>query len=627
MNTLTRLVMTAAMVNVVGGALPGPLSAATEATRRPAPGGTILTEVRDEDGRPVDGAVVSAVGRRIVTGVTDADGRCALAALPAGDYLVRVFRDGYVSTSDMLVIGAPGLSTTWTFVLTPQTDRVDAEAPEVMAAGFVGGDASLGPAVAPARDEEHDHGEVAWRLRHLKRSVLKDTAGRVRLEDYDSTDEFDDAVAALFERSNGPARVSASLLADQPLAGQFNLLTTGAFDSPEQLMSAGTLARGVALVSLGSSAGRYGDWAVQGAMTQGDVASWMVSGSYVTRAPADHRLETGITYALQRYDGANPAALAAVADGDRDASVVYAFDSWSLSRGVSLVYGARLAKYGYIEKSLLSPRARLTVSPTERLRVSAEASRRAVAPGAEEFVPSMMTGTWLPPERTFSPITGSQFVPGRTTHFEVAAEHDLSDTTIVGLRSFHQRTKDQLVTMFGMGTVAREASDLGHYYVGNAGNVDAYGWTVSVRQVFARRVRGAVDYTVTTAEWEQTPASMALAELVPGLGRSGTERVHNVTTSMETDIPLTATRVFALYRINTAYVGSDLETVSPALAARFDVQVTQSLPFMDFSTARWEMLFGVRNLFRDVVDDASVYDELLTVRPPKRIVGGLTVRF
>ena len=60
---------------------------------------------------------------------------------------------------------------------------------------------------------------------------------------------------------------------------------------------------------------------------------------------------------------------------------------------------------------------------------------------------------------------------------------------------------------------------------------------------------------------------------------------------------------------------------------RFDVQVHQSLPFMDFSSARWEMLLAVRNTFHESSADASMYDELLVVRPPKRLVGGLTVRF
>jgi len=48
---------------------------------------------------------------------------------------------------------------------------------------------------------------------------------------------------------------------------------------------------------------------------------------------------------------------------------------------------------------------------------------------------------------------------------------------------------------------------------------------------------------------------------------------------------------------------------------------------MDFGTARWEMLLAVRNFFRETSSDQSVYDELLVIRPPKRIVGGITMLF
>ena len=50
------------------------------------------------------------------------------------------------------------------------------------------------------------------------------------------------------------------------------------------------------------------------------------------------------------------------------------------------------------------------------------------------------------------------------------------------------------------------------------------------------------------------------------------------------------------------------------------------LPF-GLGGTKWEVLVGVRNLFRDPNDPASVYDELLVVRPPKRVVGGFLVRF
>jgi hypothetical protein len=639
MNAWTGLVVTAAVVSVVGTSLsaaspaiasPAPAAAAGP---RQAPGGSIVSYVRDQSGRPLVGAIVSVIGRRIVTSVTDDEGRCVFGALPAGDYLVRVHRSGYVSTSSLLVLAGPGASTTWSFVLKAPSPRAldpreaRTASPQVLAAGFVG--SAIEPATdGPAEDEEtHDHSEVAWRLKHLKRHVLKDATSEVTFEEGDDPAEFDRAVADMFARQTGPAQVAASLLSQFPLAGQVNLLTTGAFDRPEQLVSPGSLARGVAMVSLGASAGSRGDWAVQGAMTQGDVASWMVSGSYLTRAPARHVLDVGMSYSLQRYDGSNPAALAAVADGNRYAGVVYAIDSWSISENVSLSYGARYANYGYIEKGLLSPRARLTVAPVDSLRISVGASRRAVAPGAEEFVPSMVAGTWLPPERTFAPINGTAFVPERTRHLDVAVEHDLTDSTMLGVRAFTQRTKDQMVTLFGMGALERETADLGHYWLGTGGDVDARGYTVSVRQVVARRIRGSIDYTVTTAEWHETGLSDQVAQRLPGMVRTGTERLHDLTTTLETEVPVTETRVFALYRFNTGYASDRLTELGSGPDVRFDVQVTQSLPFMNFSNAQWEMLVGVRNLFRDIVDEASTYDELLVVRPPKRIVGGLTLRF
>jgi hypothetical protein len=109
--------------------------------------------------------------------------------------------------------------------------------------------------------------------------------------------------------------------------------------------------------------------------------------------------------------------------------------------------------------------------------------------------------------------------------------------------------------------------------------------------------------------------------------RRATDRIHDFTTSFETDIPETATRVFTVYRLSTGFSRASLQESVPGLGARFDVQVSQRLPFLDFTTAEWEVLVAVRNLFRETVDGMSIYDELLVVRPPKRIVGGVLVRF
>src|SRR4026209_3033878 len=125
MRTFSRLVGFAAVVVVLGGSMPalaveGEGERAQGTSGRQARGGSIVSVVRDKAGRPVHAAGVSAIGRRIVTGVTDSDGRCTFTALPPGDYLVRVHRPGFVSASSLLVLDGPGVSTTWSFELKPQ---------------------------------------------------------------------------------------------------------------------------------------------------------------------------------------------------------------------------------------------------------------------------------------------------------------------------------------------------------------------------------------------------------------------------------------------------------------------------------------------------------------------------
>ena len=86
--------------------------------------------------------------------------------------------------------------------------------------------------------------------------------------------------------------------------------------------------------------------------------------------------------------------------------------------------------------------------------------------------------------------------------------------------------------------------------------------------------------------------------------------------------------MFLLYRIGNGFARpGDSGDSQSRVDSRFDVQVRQSLPFMNFTSARWEMLIAIRNFFKEVEADQSIYDELLVVKPPKRVVGGFLVRF
>jgi hypothetical protein len=598
--------------------------------------GAIASVVRDHAGSPVAGAIVSAVGGRTAIGTTDADGRCTLS-LPAGEYLLRVHRVGFGTPNSLVVRVRPGSTAAHDVVLEPVVAGKSAARdgssgePQVLAAGFYASSSALaegttGIDVTAGDESDHDHSETAWRLRHLRRSVLKDSIERVSVADDGS--EFDDGAVAMFGRAMAaPARAAVSLLADVPFTGSVNLLTSSAFgDAPGQLLSDASLARGIAYLSLGAAAGGRGDWVVRAGLTEGDVSSWTVAGSFRARPSARHRYETGMIYAVQRYAGSNPASIASVADGTRAAGAVFAYDSWRLTPIATVSYGARYARYGYVTDGLLSPRAQLSIGPLSGWTLRVAASHRAEAPGADEFDPGTAWITWLPPERTFSTLGDAAFVPTSTRAYEVGLERELSESAAVTVRAYRQHTEDQVTTLFGIDG-GRASTDNGHYYLATAGDVSARGWSVRIEQVVAGRVRGSIDYSITDAEWQPSGQSAVIAVFAPSAVRSGVERLHDLTASLDAQVPQTATRIFAMYRVNTGYASTRFTDAEPLPAARFDVHVTQSLPFLNFTSAQWEMLVGIRNLFRELDADGSMYDELLVVRPPKRVVGGLTVRF
>jgi hypothetical protein len=583
--------------------------------------GSIDGIVQDETGIPVAGAIVSAIGATTAAAVTDRNGRFELPTLSPGPYLVRAHLTGYVAPRAQVIEVRSSGRTSSSIALRR------AGAPSLLTAG-VGPNAEQpappGEDSAPSPLEGADHGETAWRLRHARRGILKETT----LPDLLVLDRhplgFGDALGS-------PVRLATSFFTETPFSGQVNFLTTGSLDTPEQLFSPHNLSRGIAYVRVGAPAGTDADWTIRGALSQADISSWILSGSYSTRVPARHRYELGMSYSTQRYDGGNPFALRDVSDGSRNAGELYAFDTFTVSPALVFTYGGRYARYDYLDnRSLISPSLEITLAPAEQLRVRAEVSRRAHAPGAEEFLPPAENGIWLPPQRTFSSIdAGHRFEAERATQMAVTIERDLGASTL-SVGAFRQQVDDQLVTLFGPDIPTPSTANVGHYFVGNVGDTEALGYSVAFRMALVRRVNGSVTYSMANAEIAPTDDGRYLLRLAPSTVRPAAERIHGVSTSIEAAVPETATRVVMLYRVGNGFArpGSGPErSRRPGVDSRFDVQVRQSLPFLDFASARWEMLVAVRNFFRETIGQASVYDELLVVNPPTRVVGGVTMRF
>jgi hypothetical protein len=605
--------------------------------------GSIQGLVKDEAGRPVSGVMISALGATTSFVFTGDDGRFELDALPPGSYVIQAYLKGFLTPRPALVDVRSSGRTMSSIAL-----RKAGAPPPILAAGAGGATLldglqdSADPVAdsdAPAATDYVPAGadETRWRLRHARRGVLKsDTA----LVDLAAAEPGDDSfwVADMLSRAVAmPARIATSFFAETPFSGEINLLTTGSFGRPDDLFSAGALPRGItgiAHVSVGASVGDRADWTVNGAMSEADLSSWAVAGSYVTRSPANHRYDVGVSYSAQRYSGGNPLVLRGVPDVTRNASVVHGFDTYTVTPAVKVAYGARYARYDYLdERALVSPRVEVLLIPAEGLRVGVALSRSAHAPGAEEFLPPGDTGIWLPPQRTFSSLDRGQPLDAeRMTHVAVEVERDIAGST-VAFRAFRQKVDGQLVTVFGLEAPEQPVGRLGHYFVGNAGDVDATGGVAEIRAAWADRVRGAVSYTLTRAEFDPASGLGYLVLLTPDAARRDTERIHDVAATIHADVPETATRLLVVYRASNAFARDASSPGDPqdrsrfGFDYRFDVQVRQSLPFMSFSNARWEALFAIRNFFREADADPSVYGELLVVRPPKRIVGGVTLHF
>jgi hypothetical protein len=612
--------------------------AARPGVRTTATSGAIDGTVKDDHGQPIANVVVSAVGATTIVAVTDKTGHFEFGPLTPGSYLLRAHLVGYVAPHGQSVRVAANVHASSAITLARGT-----AATPILAAGVGGAlptvPVSVDPApIAASEDGEtvstatDDRSETAWRIRHARRSVLKDVTIPADLLADDSERSGGGFVAAEFlgRAVESPAHFATNLFGDSELSGQVNLFTTGSFDTPQEFFSSDLLSRNVAYVRVGAPIGDA-NWTARGAVNQADISSWIVAGSYTTQSSAArHQYDIGLSYSTQHYDGGNLLTLRDVSENGRNVGTVYGYDTFKVSRMLAVEYGGSYARYDYLrERSLISPRVEATLTPADRLRVTASLARQALAPGAEEFLPPGDNGIWLPPQRTFSSLNPhGGFSAEATVQTSVGLERDFGAST-VALRAFRQHTDDQLVTVFGAELPGQPASKVGHYVVGTMGDADANGYAASFRTVVGNRLHGSVAYSTSMAETSPNRHVSYLLLVAPSTVRPIRERLHDLSTSFETEVPETATRVLVLYRIGNGFArpGGSPDAALPGVDSRFDVQVRQSLPFMNFSCAKWEMLLAVRNFFRESGAEQSVLDERVAVRPPKRVVGGVTLRF
>ena len=214
--------------------------------------GAIVGVVHDESGAPVGGAMVSAIGATTAFAISDRAGRFQFDTVSPGPYLVRAHLSGFAAPRGQVVEVRAGARASSSIALS----RVPPVYP-VLEAGLGlpmsppadedGAEAAAAAPTAAGRDASastpDDHSETAWRLRHGRRSVLKDATVPVAVLAADSPS--DAGFPELHRFFGDTARLATHFFTDTPFSGRFNLLTTGSFDTPQQLFNSESFSRSV----------------------------------------------------------------------------------------------------------------------------------------------------------------------------------------------------------------------------------------------------------------------------------------------------------------------------------------------------------------------------------------------
>jgi hypothetical protein len=523
-------------------------------------------------------------GGSLVT-VADSAGQFALPALPAGSYTIRALGTGHEPAAARKITVLPERDSIFTLSLTPIGETAPSSA---------NGDA------AAAEPETISVREWEWLVRHRRRSVLE--------SDEDLPVVVDPPPAAVVLAARGTSMPD--------LGGSVELMTSpAALGLDTDVLGTDTSVAGQGALRLQGRLADSGRWSLGGLVTEAENRTWRMGAEFVLEPGGGHEIETGAGYGTNYLR-----STLASSDTLVQHSVGSAFvkDRFAIGRNTYATLGAR---YGYV--GLLDDRNHIDTTAAVEYHEDAHAVLRAsiasrtLAPGGDLLTLSTLKTSPITSDARFQ----DGLRPSRTWRYELAADRSIGAAKVGG-HLFYESTDDQLVNVFDDGPTPSLS-------VMNGGHLDVRGLGVTVGGHIGDVVNGSVTYTYgrTTRDGGRAGAA-ALASTWDILGYEEAD-YHDVVARVETFIDWSDTRVSAYYRFNTVNPEPDgrVGGHSACTNTRFDVQLTQGLPFLQTLTrADWEVLVAFRNLFYEAAEGGSL-DELVVLHPPKRVLGGISVRF
>ena len=578
------------------------LSAAASAVEAPAASSFTIElqgQVRDEVGEPLVGAVISVFGKNLIQGaliaVSDEAGQFQVSAMPPGIYRLRAYLSGFLPSAYARVVIKEGMEQVGSIMMSLTTT-----------------DGPDGLHVPVEDDRESALAELRWLLQHADRNLLRD-------------EEWSLPAVAL-ELDNGRGGPDLAFR-DASLGGEFGVRVAAFDDGLDEFPGAGAGLDGrLAYARLFiPNENQDGHWLVSAQVLESALSSWAGRAEYSKATAGNHQLTAGVTYGNYLYgdleDFRPPeAALSFRQMGARSIEwfgSAYASDTFDIG-SASIHAGVAYEHYSFLDKSgYLSPRMEVSYPlGSAKTVIRGLLDYRVLAPGGEDI--GLLSQVAL--SDVYGPETArrSSLEGQRTARVQLGLERQLSKRTRVAVRMFQENTADQLAKVYTKDHLNMQGA--GHFTVRNHGDFRTRGVGLSVSQRFGA-TEGSVAYTFGIGSALKLPRVAAV---------SPDEEIHDLTTHVATSIDRTQTRVQAAYRFISHPIfasGGQGFAAGSKLDSRFNIQVYQLLPFVGWDGTSWEVMVAVRNLFYEDFESASFLDEMAVIHAPRRVLGGVTVRF
>jgi hypothetical protein len=578
-------------------AVPVLLAASVTFPAEDEPGG-LLGWVEDTRGAPVAGAVISLFGKGVgaagLVTLSDSTGRFFLPSLPAGSYTVRALRAGHQAAKARQVTVLPNRELRFTMSL----------APEDLAAAAAAAAAPVAKPEDGADARKTSGRELAWLLRHKRRSVLEQ-----RERDTGETDT-----------ASAPRTALASVL--PPLGATLEVVThPDSMGLGDDLLEGDGPAASLSALRLEGRLSESGRWSLGGLLSESGTTSWRMAAEFVLEA-GDHEIRAGSGYGTRQ--------LRAVTEGpaarDERVGAIFLEDRWEAADDLTATVGARFSHVGFLSHAnSFDPMVAVDYRPAEHTVVRTSFFTRTIAPGGDLLTLSTLA--------TAPSIAQASMDEGlraeRLTRLELSVEETVGSTTVRAY-TFYEAVRDHL----GNAVEPQRAGDWARYApaapstmrIFNAGRLATRGMGLTVGRRFGQGVSGSMTYTYGHG-WrpEQDLAALPAGLAGQRLMTFSEADFHDVVARLETVISGSDTRLAALYRLNNLIPQGVDESV--LTSGRFDLQLSQGLPFLgNLTHADWDLLIAVRNFYYEAGEGAML-DEVVVLNPPRRVLGGIAVRF